>query len=53
MHAPISNRTNKTNISTMKDQQSIVAAIDIGTTKIVCLVGRKNESGKIDILALS
>ena len=37
----------------MKDQQSIVAAIDIGTTKIVCLVGRKNESGKIDILALS
>jgi len=37
----------------MKDQETIVAAIDIGTTKIVCLVGRKNESGKIDILALS
>ncbi len=56
MHAPVSNRTNntnKTNITIMKDQQPIVAAIDIGTTKIVCLVGRKNEAGKIDILALS
>ncbi len=53
MHAPISKRTNKTNTTTMKDQQPIVAAIDIGTTKIVCLVGRKNEDGKIDILALS
>jgi cell division protein FtsA len=53
MHAPVSNRTNKTNITIMKDQQPIIAAIDIGTTKIVCLVGRKNESGKIDILALS
>ena len=53
MHAPISRKINKTNTTTMKDQQPIVAAIDIGTTKIVCLVGRKNEDGKIDILALS
>lgn len=37
----------------MEKQQPVVAAIDIGTTKIVCLVGRKNESGHIEILALS
>ncbi len=37
----------------MEKQQPVVAAIDIGTTKIVCLAGRKNESGQIEILALS
>ncbi len=37
----------------MEKQQPVVAAIDIGTTKIVCLVGQKTESGRIEILALS
>jgi cell division protein FtsA len=31
----------------------IVAAIDIGTTKIVSIVGRKNEKNKIEILGFS
>jgi cell division protein FtsA len=33
--------------------KQIVAAIDIGTTKIVSIVGRKNEKNKIDILGFS
>ena len=36
----------------MKNEQ-YVAAIDIGTTKIVSIVGKKNENGKIEILGLS
>ena len=37
------------------DQQQhneIVAGLDIGTTKIACIVGRKNEQGKIEILGM-
>ena len=30
----------------------IVVGLDIGTTKIVCMVGRKNEFGKIEILGM-
>lgn len=30
----------------------IVVGLDIGTTKIVCMVGRKNEYGKIEILGM-
>ena len=30
----------------------VVVGLDIGTTKIVALVGRKNEFGKIEILGL-
>lgn len=30
----------------------IVVGLDIGTTKIACMVGRKNENGKIDILSM-
>jgi cell division protein FtsA len=30
----------------------IVVGLDIGTTKIACFVGRKNEHGKIEILSL-
>lgn len=29
-----------------------IVGLDIGTTKIVCLVGRKNEFGKIEIIGL-
>ncbi|TAL61915.1 MAG: cell division protein FtsA, partial [Bacteroidetes bacterium] len=34
-------------------KEQYVAAIDIGTTKIVAIVGKKNENGKIEILGLS
>jgi len=37
----------------MKKKEQYVAAIDIGTTKIVSIVGKKNENGKIEILGLS
>ncbi len=30
----------------------IVVGLDIGTTKIVCMVGRRNEHGKIEILGM-
>ncbi len=34
------------------DTSQIVVGLDIGTTKIACLVGRKNENGKIEIIAM-
>jgi cell division protein FtsA len=34
-------------------ENNIVAAIDIGTTKIVTIVATRNEKNKISILALS
>jgi cell division protein FtsA len=37
----------------MNNMEQYVAAIDIGTTKIVAIVGSKNENGKIEILGLS
>ncbi len=37
----------------MKHNNDFVAAIDIGTTKIVAIIGRKTESGKLEILAMS
>jgi len=37
----------------MKQREQFVAAIDIGTTKIVSIVGKKNENNKIEILGLS
>ncbi len=36
----------------MDNKQEIVAGLDIGTTKIACIVGRKNEQGKIEILGM-
>ena len=36
----------------MNKKEQYVAAIDIGTTKIVAIVGKKNENGKIEILGL-
>ena len=33
-------------------EKDIVVGLDIGTTKIVCMVGRKNEFGKIEILGM-
>jgi cell division protein FtsA len=37
----------------MATNEKIVAAVDIGTTKIVSLVGRLNEHGKLEILGIS
>ena len=37
----------------MSKREQYIAAIDIGTTKIVSIVGKKNENGKIEILGLS
>lgn len=33
-----------------KNQQPIVVGLDIGTTKVVAIAGRKNEFGKLEIL---
>jgi cell division protein FtsA len=43
----------KTIFQTMSKKEQYVAAIDIGTTKIVAIVGKKNENGKIEILGIS
>ncbi len=37
----------------MAQKNRIVAAIDIGTTKIVSLIGRMNEHGRLEILGIS
>ena len=36
----------------MEETSEIVVGLDIGTTKIACLVGRKNEHGKIEIIGM-
>jgi len=43
----------KTIFQTMSKKEQYVAAIDIGTTKIVTIVGKKNENNKIEILGIS
>lgn len=37
----------------MSQQEKLVAAIDIGTTKVVAITGKKKENGKIEILGIS
>jgi cell division protein FtsA len=37
----------------MRQRNNTLAAIDIGTTKIVTIVGRLNESGKLEIIGMS
>jgi len=37
----------------MSKKEKFVAAIDIGTTKIVSIVGSKNDHGKLEVLAIS
>jgi cell division protein FtsA len=37
----------------MSKKDEIVAAIDIGTTKIVTIIGQKNENGKLEVLSMS
>ena len=35
-----------------KNEQPIIVGLDIGTTKVVAIAGRKNEFGKLEILGL-
>jgi cell division protein FtsA len=42
------NHNNKQN--TMTNNQPIIVGLDIGTTKVVAIAGRKNEFGKLEIL---
>jgi len=35
-----------------KQQQGVVVALDIGTTKVCAIAGRKNEHGKLEILGV-
>ena len=37
----------------MSQQEKLIAAIDIGTTKVVAITGKKKENGKIEILGIS
>ena len=37
----------------MRQEVKHIAAIDIGTTKIVAIVGKLNENGKLEILGMS
>jgi len=34
----------------MKNEQPIIVGLDIGTTKVVAIAGRKNEFGKLEVL---
>lgn len=52
MHQTINALTRLNPSMTMDHNQEIVAGLDIGTTKIACIVGRKNEQGKIEILGM-
>src|SRR5690606_5306216 len=36
----------------MEHNEEIVAGLDIGTTKIACIVGRRNELGKLEIMGM-
>ncbi|MCK4663687.1 MAG: cell division protein FtsA [Bacteroidales bacterium] len=36
----------------MNNKKNLVAAIDIGTTKIVVMIGKKHDDGKIEILGM-
>ena len=37
----------------MNNEQPIIVGLDIGTTKIAAIAGRKNEFGKLEILGLA
>jgi len=36
----------------MEEAEDLIVGLDIGTTKIACMVGRKNEHGKLEILGM-
>ena len=38
------------NMEHLQPHQDIVVGLDIGTTKIACIVGQKNTHGKLEII---
>jgi cell division protein FtsA len=42
--------TTKNKHTSMNNEQPIIVGLDIGTTKIACIAGRKNEYGKLEIV---
>ncbi len=43
-------KTQTLNKKIMNSEQPVIVGLDIGTTKIAAIAGRKNEFGKIEIL---
>lgn len=39
-------------MKSMLEEQEYIVGLDIGTTKIACIVGRKNEHGKIEVVGM-
>ena len=37
----------------MIQKEQIIGAIDIGTTKIVTIIGKKNDNGRLEILSMA
>jgi cell division protein FtsA len=36
----------------MAKQEDLIVGLDIGTTKICCIIGEKNETGRLDVIGL-
>src|SRR6059058_1522155 len=49
-HNPSTNSNTNTKNTIMNHEQPIIVGLDIGTTKIAAIAGRKNEYGKLEIL---
>ena len=41
---------NTVDLKSQVNNNAVFVGLDIGTTKIVCLVGKKNEHGKLEVL---
>lgn len=52
MYQKVKHMENKTNQSNLNMASELVVGLDIGTTKIAAIVGRKNEFGKVEILGI-
>ena len=46
----MSNEQNTTNDTSAVNTNPVIVGLDIGTTKIAAIAGRKNEYGKLEIL---
>jgi len=49
-HQPLNQTQTHTKHTIMNHEQPIIVGLDIGTTKIAAIAGRKNEYGKLEIL---
>lgn len=52
MHQKVKFMENAVNSSNQNQGSDLVVGLDIGTTKIAAIVGRKNEFGKVEILGI-